>query len=75
MSALILHSGAVDKALRLAEVLLSSIAIGSGLGITAAVLERKSLKEIEMWGFWGTALGCLCGILLTLCVWVLWGRA
>jgi hypothetical protein len=66
---------AIDKALKLAEVLLSTTAIGGGLAITAAVLEGKPSQEIERWGFWGTALGCVCGVFLTLCAGVLLGRA
>lgn len=68
MGTLVFHADVVDSGLRLTGVLLSSIAVGSGLGITAAVLEKKSPPEIEMWGFRGTAVGCTLGMLLTIIV-------
>ncbi len=65
---LILLVDAVDDGLDLAGVLLSSTAIGSGVGITIGVLEERSLEEIEQWGFRGTAVGFLFGTLFTFCV-------
>lgn len=66
--AVILFGDAVNDGLDLAGVLLSSTAIGSGLGITAAVLERKPLRTIERWGFTGTAVGFAFGLFLAICV-------
>jgi hypothetical protein len=37
---------------------------GSALGITAALLEEKSLAEIEYCGLVGTAAGFLLGLIL-----------
>ena len=68
VSTLVLHADIVDNGLKLTGVLLSSIAVGSGLGITAAVFEKKSSTEIEMWGFRGTAVGCALGILVMIIV-------
>ena len=51
----------------LTEVLLTSIAIGSGLAITIATLEGRPIKEIELWGFRGTAIGFLAGLFLSIC--------
>lgn len=67
MSALVLHADVVEKGLKLTGVLLGSIGTGSAFGITAGVLERKSSEQIQMWGFWGTAIGSLVGLFL-LCV-------
>lgn len=49
------------------DVLLTSMALGSGTAITIAALERKPRDEIELWGFWGTAVGFLIGLFLVIC--------
>lgn len=54
----------VEAGLAVCGVLVSSAAVGSALGITAALLEEKSLTEIEYCGFVGTAAGFLVGLLL-----------
>lgn len=51
----------------MAEVLLTSMAVGSGLAITVATLEGRPIKEIELWGFRGTTVGFLVGLFLTIC--------
>lgn len=53
-----------DTALRFAGVLATAPAIGGGLGITSAVLLRRPNWEIELWGYWGTAVGCVTGLVL-----------
>lgn len=50
--------------LKLAGVLLTCSALGSGFGITLAVLEEKSLKGIEFCGFIGTTFGFLFGVFI-----------
>ncbi len=75
MSVLVLHADVVDKGLKLSGVLLASTSVGSILGITTGVLERKPLEKIEMWGFVGTAIGCLVGFLLMLCAWIILDRS
>jgi hypothetical protein len=45
--------------------MVSFAAVGSALGITAALLEEKSLTEIEYCGFVGTAAGLLFGIFVS----------
>jgi hypothetical protein len=72
---LALHAEAVDKGLRLIEVLLGATGVGSVIGITAAMLERKPPEEVPVWGYWGTTIGCLSGFLLMLCIGVLLGRS
>jgi pyruvate/2-oxoglutarate/acetoin dehydrogenase E1 component len=44
------------------EVLISWMALGSGIAITVAVLEGRPVEEIEFWSFWGTAIGFLAGL-------------
>ena len=61
------NANAIDLGLKLAGVLVTFIALGSGLGITMAVLEEKPLNEIELWGFVGTAIGFLLGVLFLIC--------
>jgi hypothetical protein len=51
----------------MAETLIMSMAIGSGLGITIATLEGRSNKEIERSGFQGTTVGFLAGLFLSIC--------
>ena len=46
----------------MAEVLIMSMAIGSGLAVTIATLEGRPNKEIERWGFYGTTAGFLVGL-------------
>lgn len=62
------HADLVDTGLTLAGVLVTATAIGSALGITIAVLGRRPSREIELWGFWGTAMGCVGGVLLVILV-------
>ena len=50
---------AIDLGSSSAGILITCTALGSGLGIAMAVLEEKSLTEIELWGFLGTAVGFL----------------
>jgi len=57
-----------DMALKLAGVLATAPAIGSGLGITSAVLLGRSHWEIELWGYWGTAVGCVTGVVLAVLI-------
>lgn len=54
----------VEGGLAVVGCLVSFAAVGSALGITAALLEEKSLTEIEYCGFVGTAAGLLFGILV-----------
>jgi hypothetical protein len=51
----------------MAEALIMSMAIGSGLGVTIATLEGRPNKEIERWGFRGTTAGFLAGLFLSIC--------
>jgi hypothetical protein len=52
----------VEVGLAVVGCLVSFAAVGSALGITAALLEEKSLTEIEYCGFVGTAAGFLLGL-------------
>lgn len=52
----------VEVGLGVVGCLVSFAAVGSALGITAALLEEKSLPEIEYCGFVGTAAGLLVGL-------------
>lgn len=61
----------VDKGLKLTGVLLGAVGIGSTFGVTAGILARRPREQTEMWGLTGTAIGCLVGFLLMICVWVL----
>lgn len=54
----------VEAGLAVIGFLVSSTAVGSALGITAALLEEKSLNEVEYSGFVGTAVGFLLGTLV-----------
>jgi hypothetical protein len=51
----------------MAEVLIMSMAIVSGLAVTIATLEGRPNKEIESWGFRGTTVGFLVGLFLAIC--------
>lgn len=64
-----------DTALKLAGILVTCMALGSGLAITMAVLEEKTLSEIELWGFVGTAIGFLLGLLCLICALMIIGPA
>jgi len=48
------------------EVLIMSMAIGSGLAVTIATLEGRPVREIELWGFLGTTTGFLVGLFLAI---------
>lgn len=52
----------VEGGLAVVGCMVSFAAVGSALGITAALLEEKSLTEIEYCGFVGTAIGFLLGL-------------
>jgi hypothetical protein len=65
---LVVVATVAEKGLQAAEVFLSSVGICSAVGITAAVLESRPLRVIELWGFRGTAMGCLVGLPLALAV-------
>jgi len=58
----------LDTALSLAGVLATAPAIGGGLGITGAVLCRRPNWEVELWGYWGTAVGCVTGLVLAVLI-------
>lgn len=58
------HADVVEVGLAVVGFLVSSTAVGSALGITSALLEEKSLSEIEYCGFVGTAAGFLFGIFI-----------
>lgn len=51
-----------EAGLAVVGCLVSFAAVGSALGITAALLEEKSLAEIEHCGFVGTTAGFLLGL-------------
>lgn len=55
----------VEVGLAVVGCLVSFAAVGSAVGITAALLEEKSLPEIEYCGFVGTAAGLLVGLFFT----------
>lgn len=57
------HPDLVEAGQAVVGFLVSSAAVGSALGITAALFEEKSLAEIEYCGFVGTAAGFLAGLL------------
>ena len=61
----------LTKALEVTGVLITSIAIGSASGITAGVLENKSVERITAWGLYGTAAGFVLGVPLAICAAVL----
>lgn len=58
----------LDEILDLAGVLIGSAAIGSGGGITTAILDKRSLKTAELWGFRGAAGGFALGLFLVICL-------
>lgn len=58
------NADVVEFGLAVVGFLVSSAAVGSALGITSALLEEKSLGEIEYCGFIGTAAGFLFGIFI-----------
>jgi|GEM_PF-5938801 len=60
------HAEFFDTVLKLGAVVISSSAIGSALGVSIAVLSKRSPKEIEMCGFKGTACGLLFSLALLL---------
>jgi len=41
--------------------------IASGAAVTIAVLERRPLEEIGLWGYRGTAVGFLVGLFMSIC--------
>ena len=49
------------------EALASCMMIGSGTAVTIAVLERRSVEEIGLWGYRGTATGFLIGLFMSIC--------
>ena len=51
----------------MAGALVTSTAIGSGFGVTIAVLEGRPKSEIDLWGYRGTAVGFLVGLFLVIC--------
>lgn len=51
-----------------------SIAICGAAGVAAAVLEERTNEEIARWGYWGTTVGFVFGVPLTLVAFVLLGR-
>jgi len=51
----------------MAEVLITSMALGSGTAITVAVLEARPMDEIGLWSYRGTAAGFLSGLFLAIC--------
>jgi hypothetical protein len=53
--------------IEMGETLINSMAIGSGTGIAIAFLEGRTVEEAEQFGFWGTTLGFLAGLFLTIC--------
>jgi hypothetical protein len=58
---------AIDDCLRIASVWISAGVIGSMLGASTAVAQKKPLKTIELWGFLGGAMGCAFGFFLMIC--------
>lgn len=70
---LILPCGTVT-ALEGLAVMLSSTAICTALGIAAATLESKSIEDTTRWGHWGTTIGVVFGVPLTICAFVLMTR-
>jgi len=53
--------------MEMAGALVTSTAIGSGFGVTIAVLEGRPKSEIDLWGYRGTAVGFLVGLFLVIC--------
>lgn len=70
MSQLPQAATAVDGFLDLVGIVLGLTGVGSGLGITIAVLERRDLPAIEQLGFRGTAVGFLLGVLTVIGVYM-----
>lgn len=50
-----------DDCLKVAGVWISSATIGAMIGTFAAVFSGRSLRTIELWTFWGTAMGTAFG--------------
>ncbi|HEX5525826.1 MAG TPA: hypothetical protein VFX44_01365 [Solirubrobacterales bacterium] len=50
----------------MAQVLIETSTLGGFIGITIAVLERKTVREVELWSFRGTAIGFLAGLFLAI---------
>ena len=70
-----LYATFVSTVLEGSGVMLASMGICGGAGITAAVLERKPNDEIARWGYWGTTVGFVFGLPLTICALVLIQRS
>jgi len=51
----------------MAEVFATCMMIGSGAAVTIAVLERRPVEEIGLWGYRGTAVGFLVGLFMSIC--------
>jgi hypothetical protein len=61
------YADAVDNGLKVAAVWISSATIGTMIGTFAAVFSKKPLRTIELWSFWGGAMGTAVGFPLMLC--------
>jgi hypothetical protein len=62
-----LYADMIDDSLKVVAVWISSATIGTMIGTFSAVFSRKPLKTIELWSFWGGAMGTAFGFLLMLC--------
>lgn len=60
------YADTVDDSLKVVGVWISSATIGTMLGTFSAVFSRKPLKTIELWTFWGGAMGTAFGFPLML---------
>jgi urea transporter len=49
------------------EALAICVMLGSCTAVTIAVLERRPVEEIGLWGYRGTAVGFLLGLFLSIC--------
>jgi hypothetical protein len=55
-----------DAGLAVAGVVATFTAIGSGLGVTIAIIGRRPRRDVELWALWGTAVGYMVGVSLAL---------
>lgn len=64
----------IDDAMKLAGIWATCSALGGTIGVTAAMLDRRPVREAELWGLQGTAVGCVIGALVMICIAAIYSR-